>query len=88
MKKIAFTMVGAAALAAGVFAFAAPAYADPDPAPAPAPVVVQPGSPLPGNDFYSVQQPGGEKYEVQFAPTQPLPEDSEQDDEFVAGVWF
>jgi hypothetical protein len=89
MKKIAFTMVGAAALAAGVFTFAAPAYADPDPdpAPAPAPVVVPPGSPMPGNDFYSAQLPGGEKYEVQLAPTQPLPEDSEEDDEFVA-VWF
>lgn len=84
MMKIAITTVGAAALAAGILA--APAYADPAPAPAPAPAV--PGTPLPGNDFYSFQPGQGEKYEVQIAPTQPLPEDSEQDDEFVAGVWF
>jgi hypothetical protein len=85
MNKIAFTMVGAAALAAGALAFATPAFALDDqlvvPGTQPAPAVYQPGVPLPGYDFLSSTSPNGEKLEIQLAPSRLVPEGVESEDD-------
>jgi hypothetical protein len=90
MKIITTAMVGAASLAALIFA--APAYADDTPAtPGGAVPAVDPGAGIPGvpadHDVAAVQLPNGESYMVSLAPEQPLPEGAEEDDEMVMFWW-